>query len=171
MLFIVDFAQLYFLDISAMLKLLLSKSLIISSRVALLSFWNFCLKSVLLDELITSRVLLNLLSSSPKLLMLSGTILNNSLSELWKEENICSNIFSILQPSIKFFISQKTLSAGDCSEHGDCLIFFLIHLLFHDSTAGVPKFYWYCQNFRGGSFGQVEAVDVGDVAKWRQKLI
>ena len=26
----------------------------------------------------------------------------------------------------------------------------------------------YCQNFRGGSFGQVEAVDV---AKWRQKLI
>ena len=29
----------------------------------------------------------------------------------------------------------------------------------------------YCQNFREGSFGQVEAVDVGDVAKWRQKLI
>ena len=32
----------------------------------------------------------------------------------------------------------------------------------------------YCQNFRGGSFGQMEAVDVGDVgdvAKWRQKLI
>ena len=28
-----------------------------------------------------------------------------------------------------------------------------------------------CQNFRGGSFGQVEAVDVGDVGKWRQKLI
>ena len=26
----------------------------------------------------------------------------------------------------------------------------------------------YCQNFRGGSLGQVEAVDV---AKWRQKLI
>ena len=31
--------------------------------------------------------------------------------------------------------------------------------------------YQYCQNFRGGSFGQVEAVDVGDVSKWRQKLI
>ena len=29
----------------------------------------------------------------------------------------------------------------------------------------------YCQNFCGGSFGQVEAVDVGDVGKWRQKLI
>ena len=31
--------------------------------------------------------------------------------------------------------------------------------------------YNYCQNFRGGSFEQVEAVDVGDVGKWRQKLI
>ena len=29
----------------------------------------------------------------------------------------------------------------------------------------------YYQNCRGGSFGQVEAVDVDDVAKWRQNLI
>ena len=35
----------------------------------------------------------------------------------------------------------------------------------------VRSMHKYCQNFRGGSLGQVEAVDVGDVAKWRQKLI
>ena len=29
----------------------------------------------------------------------------------------------------------------------------------------------YYRNFSGDSLGQVEAVDVGDVAKWRQKLI
>ena len=29
----------------------------------------------------------------------------------------------------------------------------------------------YCQNCRGGSLGQVEAVDVDIVAKWRQNLI
>ena len=29
----------------------------------------------------------------------------------------------------------------------------------------------YCQNCRGGSLGQVEAVDVDDVAKWGQNLI
>ena len=30
---------------------------------------------------------------------------------------------------------------------------------------------YYCQYFRGGSLGQVEAVEVDDVAKWRQILI
>ena len=29
----------------------------------------------------------------------------------------------------------------------------------------------YYQNFSGDSLGQMEAFDVGDVAKWRQKLI
>ena len=33
------------------------------------------------------------------------------------------------------------------------------------------KINWYYRNFSGDSLGQVEAVDVGDVAKWRQKLI
>ena len=31
--------------------------------------------------------------------------------------------------------------------------------------------YSYCQDFNGDNLGQVEAVDVDDVAKWRQNLI
>ena len=34
-----------------------------------------------------------------------------------------------------------------------------------------PQFRDYNQNCRGGSLGQVEAVDLDDVAKWRQNLI
>ena len=33
------------------------------------------------------------------------------------------------------------------------------------------SYFWYYQNFDENSLGQLKAVDVDDVAKWRQNLI